>query len=269
MAATKNTFLLLIPFFALTLSCLSDASNENRALVNIYLSDAPGDFDQVWLEITGAEVYAQSGNSASTSEWFALDYIPLSNNVNVSSLVAGSQLILGRTELPLGKISQLKLLFGEEHFLIKDEARIPLSFENEQDKEVLVEVDYDLIGGNSYDIFLDIDLAKSIKSDAENPGSFVFTPMVHSFVTGETAQISGKVSPVEAQPFVHAIIGEDTVSTLTDDSGNFLFRNLQAGEYKVYFEPISTYKDSLTNIITTKIDSVSQMETILLSRIKE
>jgi len=268
MHALKKTFLLIVPFLALTISCLNDSSNENRALINVYLIDAPGDFDQVWLEIQGVEVFSQSGNSSSSQEWIPMDYIPLSNNVNVSSLIANSQLILGRTEVPLGNITQIKLIFGTNHFLVNDEVQIPLEFSSAEQLETIIDVNYNLEGAKSYDIFLDINLAKSIKTDPANTENFIFDPVIRSFTTDAMAEITGRVSPVDAQPFIHAILGEDTVSTLTNSSGNFSFKGLQAGEYKIYIQPVETYKDSLTNV-TTKIDSLSEMETILLSKIGE
>ncbi|WP_215225400.1 DUF4382 domain-containing protein [Echinicola shivajiensis] len=265
MKKIKQIFILILPFLVFTSSCLEDAVNQKRSLVNIYLIDAPGDFDQAWLEILRVEVFLQEGNSGGKEGWIPFDYIPLSNMVNVSALVAETQLILGRSELSLGNISQIKLVLGEEHYLIKDEDRLPLNLAPEVGNEIIIDVEYALRGGNSYDIYLDMDLSRSIKADPNSEESFLLSPVLRSFVTGEEAAVKGKVTPIDAQPFVHAILGQDTLTTLTDESGNFYFRGLKAGEYKIYFHPASPYLDSTTTVIT-KIDSLSQMETILLSK---
>ncbi|WP_186757370.1 DUF4382 domain-containing protein [Echinicola salinicaeni] len=259
----RHIFILFLPFLVFTSSCLENEVNQKRSLVNIYLIDAPGDFDQAWLEILRVEVFLDEVNNGETEGWVPFDYIPLSNIVNVSALVAESQLILGRSELELGTIRQIKLVLGEEHYLIKDEDRLALSLAPEVNNEVVLDVDYVLRGGNSYDIYLDMDLGRSIKADPNAEESYLLNPVMRSFATGDEASISGKVTPVDAQPFVHAILGQDTLTTLTDESGDFYFRGLRAGEYQIYFHPASPYLDSTTTVVT-KLDSLSQMETILL-----
>ncbi|MDZ7805610.1 MAG: hypothetical protein U5K71_00670 [Gracilimonas sp.] len=52
--------------------------------------------------------------------------------------------------------------------------------------------------------------------------------------------------PIEAEPFVYAIMGEDTVGTQPDDEGFFRLVGLDEGTYNVFFEPTSeAYADSL------------------------
>ncbi|WP_200975392.1 DUF4382 domain-containing protein [Echinicola sp. 20G] len=260
----KSVSLLFISMLLLTFSCLDASSNENSALINIYLIDAPGDFDQAWIDIERVEVFIQGGNSAGTKDWIPLDYVPTSNVINVTSLVNGNQLILGRSELPLGKISQIKLVLGEDHYLVKDGEQLALTLLDSESQEPIIDVDYSLSGAMSYDILLDMDLSKSIIADPAQENVFWLDPVMRSFETGAVASISGKVTPIEAKPIVYAIIGEDSISTHTDDTGAFLFNGLQAGEYSIYISPRAPYLDSLTTV-TTKIDSLSAMETILLS----
>ncbi|UCS95715.1 DUF4382 domain-containing protein [Echinicola marina] len=263
MRKIRYIFILLLPFLLFTSSCLEDEANKKRSLVNIYLIDAPGDFDQVWLEILRVEVFLEEGNNEGQEGWVPFDYIPLSNMVNVSALVAESQLILGRGELPFGRIGQIKMVLGDEHYLIKEEERIPLALAADLDSEIILDTQYDLRGGNSYDIYLDMDLSRSIRAAPNVEGNYLLNPVIRTFATGNEASISGRVTPIEARPFVHAILGEDTLTTLTNESGDFFFRGLQTGDYKIYFRPISPYLDS-TTIVRTKIDSLSEMETILL-----
>ncbi|AWW30648.1 hypothetical protein DN752_11215 [Echinicola strongylocentroti] len=258
----KRSLGLYLPILFLTFSCLDDASNQSHSLVNVYLVDAPGDWDKVYLDIERVELFVESGNSAGTQEWIPLDYLPLSNIVNVSALVNDSKLILGRGELPLGKISQVKLVFGDGQYLVSEDQELSLQFANAEDEAYIHEVNYPLEGGMSYDLVLDIDLSRSIQAGNTND-VFLFDPVIRVFETGSSATIEGKVTPLDAYPYIYAIMGQDTLGTLTDSLGNFTFIGLEAGEYTVSFEPRAPYLDSLTTVIT-KLDSTSQMETVLL-----
>ncbi|GGF34869.1 hypothetical protein GCM10011339_23940 [Echinicola rosea] len=242
---------------------MDDASNQTHALVNIYLVDAPGDWDQVYLDIQRVEVFVESGNSAGTQEWIPLDYLPLSNIVNVSALVNDSRLILGRGELPLGKISKVKLVFGDGQYLVQDNEARSLQFADQEDKAYEHEVNYPLEGGMSYDLIMDIDLSRSVGINPSDENSFLFTPFMRVFEKTNNTKITGEVSPLDAKPYVYAVLGEDTLATLTDSLGNFTFIGLEAGEYQVYIEPRAPYLDSLTTVFT-KLDSTSQMEPIIL-----
>ncbi|QDH78662.1 DUF4382 domain-containing protein [Echinicola soli] len=259
----KRSLGLFLPILLLTFSCLDDASNQTHALVNVYLMDAPGDWDQVFLDIERVEVFVESGNSAGTKEWIPLDYLPLSNIVNVSALVNDSRLILGRGELPLGKISQVKLVFGDGQYLVQENQELVLQFADPEDEAYEHEVNYPLEGGMSYDLIMDIDLSRSILASPSEEGSFLFDPVVRVFEKTTSTEIQGKVTPINAKPYVYAIIGQDTLGTLTDSLGNFTFIGLEAAEYQVYFEPRAPYLDSLTTVIT-KLDSTSKMEPIIL-----
>lgn len=266
MLKVKNLILFLL--LSVTLgACLDGDANQKSSLVNVYITDAPGDFDEVYLELKRVEVFVQNSNRGGDDSWVSLYYIPLSNVVNISALVNGSQLILGRSELPLGKITQIKLVFGDEQYLVLDEEPLSLVWEDPSEMEYIIDVDYTLEGGRSYDIVLDIDLARSI-TDSDQEEVYLFSPKIRSFETGSIAAISGTVSPLAAQPYIYAILGEDSISTLTDDSGNFLFNGLEAGDYAIYINPRAPYQDSLFTV-TAKIDSVTVIETILLPEIQE
>lgn len=251
------------PLLLLTFSCLDDASNQHHALVNVYLVDAPGDWDQVFLEIKRVEVFVESGNSAGTEEWIPLDYLPLSNMVNVSALVNDTKLILGRGELPLGQISQVKLVFGDGQYIIQDNERLSLQFADPEDKNYIHDTNVPLAGGRSYDLVLDLDLSRSVKANPSDEQGFLFSPVMRVFENINMTKIEGKVTPVEAWPYVYAILDQDTLGTLTDSLGNFTFTGLEAATYQIYIAPRAPYLDSLTTV-TTKIDSTSQLETITL-----
>ncbi|MDN3668940.1 DUF4382 domain-containing protein [Echinicola jeungdonensis] len=254
-------FLFFIIIISFLTACIGNDDVSGKALINIYLVDAPGDFDEAWIAIEGVEVLMENENGP--ENWIPLEYIPTQDRINVSDLIAGSALIMGRTELDTGTIAAIKLVFGKNHFLVKDGKNIELNPENPNLQEIIIEAAYSLDGGISHDLFLDFDLDASIRALPEGEG-FTLNPKISFFSSDNMAAISGRVTPVAAQPVLYAIIGTDTVSTYTNNQGNYLFRGLQEGNYNLYIAPRPPYQDSLLMDVPTTLGMNTQIETITL-----
>ncbi|MFD2533014.1 hypothetical protein [Gracilimonas halophila] len=67
--------------------------------------------------------------------------------------------------------------------------------------------------------------------------------------------------PLEAEPFVYAIAGEDTTGTQPDDNGNFQLIGLEEGTYNVWFNPTNNaFADSLVEGIELEEGEQFQFE---------
>tara|TARA_R110000868_G_scaffold138942_2_gene353496 strand:+ start:9624 stop:10493 length:870 start_codon:yes stop_codon:yes gene_type:complete len=261
----KNTIylFLLVLFGALCTGCTEPS--ETRSLVNILLIDAPGDFDEVWVEVEGVEILpAGSRGSEDNANWVSIPYQAASNMVLVSALIDETQLLVGRTELQSGNISKIRFLLGEEVYLIKDEERIDMSMT--PDIEELLELDLDITieSGYSYDIILDLDLIQSVVADQN--GDYVFVPHFRAFVSNGLSEIAGTILPVDIAPHVFAISATDTFSTLTSDDGGFFLSGLPEDEYLFKIEAPSGYVDTTFNLMTYP-DSTLSLESITLQEI--
>jgi len=146
--------LLVLPLI-LFASCYGDEEREN-GLVNIFLVDAPGDFDEVWVELLGVEVVPGSGES------IMLDYIPANKMVNVSNLVGEAALLVGRGRIPIGELSQMTLILGNELYVQRQGSRINMEFASPDNRRIHFNTDFNILGGVSYDLYIDIDLARSV-----------------------------------------------------------------------------------------------------------
>lgn len=207
----------LLPAF---LAACEDASLENRSLVNILLIDAPGDFDEVWIEVLGVDVLPSGARgSADNASWVDIPYETASNSVRISDLVNDQRLLIGRAEIQSGTISRIRLRLGEEMYLVNDETRIDLMPSSNLETLLDIEVSIDLQAGLSYDLYIDFDLAQSIQS---SPGDqFQLIPEIRAFVTDQTASISGTVLPRNIRPHIFAISDTDTFATLAEATGGF------------------------------------------------
>ncbi|WP_339925797.1 DUF4382 domain-containing protein [uncultured Cyclobacterium sp.] len=247
----------------LGLTCLGcTEAAETRSLVNLLLIDAPGDFDEVWVEVNGVEILpAGIRGSEENASWVSIPYQAASNMVLVSALVDDTQLLIGRTEIPAGDISKIRFLLGDVVYLINDDVRTDMTIS--PDSESLLEVDVDIStqSGLSYDIILDLDLAQSVV--ANQSGGFDFVPHLRVFVSTGLSEITGSIFPISIAPHVMAISATDTFSTLTSGDGGFLLSGLPEDEYEFKIAAPTGYQDTTFTLLTYP-DSTLTLESITL-----
>lgn len=210
--------------------------NEPKALLNLILVDAPANYDSVFVEILGVEVKMLIGGRETEEHIFSIPYSLGDKLIQVSDLVAGEVLLLGRDELPIGKLTELTLRLGTRHFLWLDEDRYELFLTDPDLTEIPISFNLNMGQGISYDLFLDFDLEKSIQVVNESPLSLELNPVVHAYSSEGLVEVSGSAGPIASDPAIYAKRGAETISTHTNSSGTFLFR-LPEGTYSLIFEP--------------------------------
>ena len=244
------------------ISSCTDPDGTGMALVNIRLVDAPGDFDEAWIEILGVEIGQVQGRDSKDEQWTFIEYQQPNQKVDISKLVGGGVLLIGRAELPVNAISSMRLILGDDHHLVKEGKNLSLSLESAEAGTIELETDFRLEGSYSYDIYLDFDLDRSIHRTADS-SVFILSPRVRSFVLTETSSFEGRVMPTEARPVLYAIQGADTVTTMTSTQGEYLFRGLVEGEYTVVVRPRPPYLDTLF-VVEAKKGELVEIDDIML-----
>src|SRR5690554_4996253 len=81
----------------ISFSCSDISKQEGKALVNIRLIDAPGDFDEAWIEILGVEILQGRNRESNDAHWEFVPYQQPNQQVDISKLVAEGVLLIGRT----------------------------------------------------------------------------------------------------------------------------------------------------------------------------
>src|SRR5690606_21781070 len=97
--------------FAIVISC--DSENLNARL-EVYLTDAPGDYEKVFVDIRSVAVHGSEEDGG--SGWKELTVEP--GQYDLLELTNGLDTLLGSIELPPGKISQIRLKLGSENSLV-------------------------------------------------------------------------------------------------------------------------------------------------------
>lgn len=246
----------MITCLALSVIACDRGEERENGLVNFYLVDAPGDFDEVWVEVLGVELVPAGG------ERLFFDYVPANKLVNVSLLVGDASLPIGRGKVPIGEITQMALILGDDIFVKRQGERTDMQYVSSENKRVEFITNYNVLGGVSYDIYFDIDLAKSVTRVGKN---YTFNPVVRTFSNNSQATLTGSIRPVDARPFVYAMSETDTLTTLTNQEGKYTFRGLKSGPYSIRIQPRNPFFDTLFTI-PLRTDTVNRAPDIQLRR---
>ncbi|WP_161971779.1 DUF4382 domain-containing protein [Algoriphagus kandeliae] len=228
----------LFIFFILSISFIACSSGDEspKALLNLVLVDSPPAYDSVFIEIEGVNVLMNVEGRDTEQQSFFIPYELGDKRIKVSDLVGGEVLLLGRGTLPPGQIIGMEMRLGTSHSLWKDEKSYSIPLNSNLDPLIPIDAELSLEAGLSYDLILDIDLEKSIRTISTEPYSFELNPNVLTVYPGQFGELKGSISQTSLSPAVYAISNGDSSSTHTNSSGSFLFR-LPAGIYDIYLDP--------------------------------
>lgn len=270
--------LIVVMFFVASCSSEDNTPNGGTASVNFYLVDAPGDYDEVWIEVLAIRVKVESEDSVDEdsqaddddeSTWVEIPYDESIRYVNLLSLTGENALLLGSEDFPQGDIDQIRLILGEDNYVIKNGVRSDLKTPSAQQSGLKIKVEEDIQGGMSYNLIIDFDVAKSIVT-AGASGNIILKPVLRAYIEELTSGVLGQVFPSEAQPiYIKAIKGDDDYNTSTDKNGNFKILGMDPGIYTITFSPNSGYEQIILNNIIVEEGLVKTLEPITLAPLEE
>ncbi len=243
-----------------------DERNRDTAKVNFYLVDAPGDFDEVWIEVIALRVKIEDENPQNDedmdddeSSWVEIPYEEGSQYVNLLDLTGENSQFLGSEDFPEGEIDQLRLVLGTDNYVIKDGNRSDLKTPSAQQSGLKIKLDQDIEAGQTYDIIIDFDVKKSIVV-AGNSGNIILKPVLRAYLAEAATGVKGQVFPKEAQPVaVKALKGDDEYNTFVDQDGNFKIEGIDDGVYTLTFTPNDIYQ---TFVITGVVVEEGKIKTL-------
>ncbi len=244
-------------FLLLSIFWLACSEDNQTAKLEVRLTDAPGDYEEVNIDIQSVEINSSDGNSG----WTTLDVE--SGVYNILELTNGLDTLLATAELPAGRISQIRLILGNENSVKVNGETKPLSTPSAQQSGLKLNLNATLTEGITYTITLDFDAARSIV--VKGNGTYSLKPVIRAIETSTSGAIKGTVTPLEAAPAVFAILGTDTVATAyTDDAGKFILRSLPAGSYTVSFDPKTGYIPQQKESVSVTLGNVTDLGSVTI-----
>ncbi len=212
----------------------TNTSGPGTANISVKLMDEPGDYDNVFVEVVDVMVKYESDDTE--NGWISLEAIN-TGTYDLLELTGGVDVLLADDyEIPAGELKQLRVILGENNTIVVDGETFELKTPSAQQSGLKIHVSQMLEPNISYTFLLDLDVDESIIM-AGNSGNIILKPVIRATVEAFTGSISGNVSPIEVLSEISATNGIDTISSFTDENGNFLLVGLEEGTYTVTITP--------------------------------
>jgi hypothetical protein len=199
---------------------------DENAFLNIRLTDAPAGYDAVYIEIlqTGAFI---------DDTWY--DFEILNPGIyDLLSLANGNTLLMVQgAEVPSGHLSQMRLVLGENNTIVFGGETFELKTPSGQTSGYKAKIESDITGPNTFLVVIDFDAERSIVQTGN--GKYNLKPVLRAYLSSETGQIAGTVSPSESGYYAMAYnSNSDTSGTLIEPGdGSFLLGGIYQGIYTV------------------------------------
>jgi hypothetical protein len=252
----KNPILPILVITVAMLSCTDESINDNNngsARLSFRLTDAPAAYDEINIDIIAAEAIVNDST------------INLDVNAGIYNLldfVNGKDTLIVDQEVPAGKLSQIRLILGDNNTIVVNSKSSDLKTPSAQQSGLKLKVHEEFLQGVAYEYVIDFDAARSIVETGN--GKFILKPVLKVFTKSVSGAVIGVVSPAKAKPLIYAISAQlDSVSAHSDTiSGKFMFNGLAEGTYKLNFLPQSPYKDTTLMNISVKTGLVTKLDTL-------
>ncbi len=241
----------------LFMSCKSDdpGTSDGMAHLNLYLTDAPADYDAVYIDIQSVEINSEGEGWHTYTLLHPGVYDLLKFNSGVDTLMI-SEDMSPRT------ISQIRLILGSNNSVVVDGISHPLEVPSGEESGLKLNVHYTFEAGIVYDLWMDFDAEASIVKKGN--GDYSLKPVIRIYTQELSGAISGFISPATAAFSVQAITPSDTFGTAISAEGAFLIGGLSAGTYDVHFSAVAGFADITVEDVEVSTGSVTDIGTVII-----
>jgi len=239
-------------------ACKKDNSSTagSSAHVTVKMTDAPGAYDAVILSIKSVVIVTDAGEQTLNVGGGAFDILKFRQ---------GRDTVLADKDIPAGSIQQVRLVLNDSgNKVVVGGVSYDLTTPSGQTSGVKLNVHDNLTAGIAYTMNLDFDAAQSIVLTGN--GKYILKPVIRAYAQAASGALTGVVSPAASSPKVYAIMGTDTVGTVTDATGKFYFPGLAAGTYNVKFVPVSPYATKTVTSVAVTTGVVKDMGTVTITQ---
>jgi hypothetical protein len=232
------------------LLCLAACQKENAkpgtetATLQLYLTDDPGDYQAVWIDIAKAQLLVVTDSSGASGTRMDAPLVH-TGRYNLLDYRNGDDTLLSSVPVPSGTVSAIRLVLGTHNTVeLSNGTTVPLVVPSEVKTGATLVIS-DTGAEKTYGLILDFDVDRSVVNNmAGDSGNYIFSPYVRAFSKGAGGEIEGWVIPASVETAVTAISSTDTISALTDAHGYYKFQGLPEASYSLGFipDPGSGYK---------------------------
>jgi hypothetical protein len=219
-------FAFAIAVIGLTISSCAK-KDEEKSDITIRMTDAPGNYDAVMIDLLRVEV---TGSSEGTVVLNTIAGI-----YNLLDFSNGLSTIIATGSLEAGTLSQIRLILGPNNSVVVDGVVYPLSTPSAMQSGLKIQVHQLLEPGVSYSILLDFDANQSII--LKGNGEYQLKPVIRIIDATISGSIRGSITPAGIIADVTAVSNGLSYSSVTNEAGEFLIAGLPAGTYYLTVMP--------------------------------
>jgi hypothetical protein len=237
----------------------NEKSGSGTAKLEVYLTDDPAAYDKVVIDVQDVQINVTND---STGGWQSLTTVK-AGSFDLLRLVNDQDTLLAQSDIPSGRIHQMRLILGSNNYVMIGGVQYPLETPSAQQSGLKFNIQQDVTSGILYTITLDFDAARSIVKTGNS--KYILKPVIRTIFNAVGGSLKGVVDPATFITTVYAIKGTDSATTFTNSTGNYMIRGLQAGTYTLRFIPGDTtyLADTRTGIGVT-VGNVTTVDTVHL-----
>lgn len=286
----KKTNLFVAATLIAIVSLVAVACNKSTSVengpgiqeVNFMLTDGPGSYDNVFIDIKSLQIVIDTAREGSrkrdTCNWdhigshresrrdsgLVWTTIPIKAGVyDILKFRNGLDTLFASANVPKGSVRLVRIEFGTNNSLVKDSVTHPLNLSPNLPNFIVIKLkghEFEEFASRRHRLWLDFDVSRSI---IEANGRFYLIPVMHTFVEKNTASVAGKVKPRDAKAVITLFNNTDTAYALPNKEGEFKMRGLKDGTYKLFVKASNGYRDTTINnvvVVQPKTTSVGVIE---------
>lgn len=235
---------------------------QGTSRVKVHMTDAPGDYDAVFVEVIDVKVKANA--DAGEEGWVSLG--PVTPEIyNLLDLTGGLTVMLANYEIQSGFLGQIRLVLGDENTVVKNGVTYQLNTPSAQQSGLKLQVNQMLEPNFTYDFLIDFDVQQSIV-EAGNSGNYNLHPVLRLSTMANSGSITGVALVPGFQVLASVQVGNQTVSAYTNAEGVFHLHGIPAGTYQVTITPevLSGVGVSVVQNVTVTNGNITNMGVISL-----
>lgn len=264
----------------------NDSKGNNVSELSVYLTDGPGDYDQVLVAITSVEAKIDTSTAHCHDDgygsrpdkkdfdgddhrfgadefgyWMTLDFTP--GTYDLLTLRNGVDTLLASGTID-GKLRKIRVSITSVT-VVKNGVSTPVKLMADAGNYLYIAVqdrhmDQQVAGDK---LWVDFDVSRSI---VEINGELYLKPVLKPFCDKNFAGLEGLVSPADASAIVTAYNSTDTATAIPGPNGYYRIRGLQEGTYTLIFKGSNGYADTTIAGVQISKGRVTKVAPVVLKK---
>lgn len=242
-------------------SCSKSDNNSGKARLQVALTDDPGDFKAVYIDIQDVTInYSDSDDNG----WQSLPGVK-KGKYNLLDLVNDKDTLLADAYINPGVVKEIRLVLGDDNSVVLNSGEtIHLQTPSGQSSGVKLKLNSTVAADILYKLVMDFDVAKSVH-EAGGAGKYMLKPVIRGFMEATGGTIKGAVLPDSVLTAVVVLNGADTVASTYTAAGAYMLKGLAAGTYSLHYIPTDTlFNTAVKNGVQVSLGQVTTVDTLRL-----